>query len=158
MSLFWSTQDQLGAALWSFHTNQFDAAKAVTAGFSGNGSRIVRSQLSIVPLWSTYWLFSSEFWEFPLTFCNALRWLVWCKCRRLCEGGKTGFIFIHNIFTESLFFHYHSSKLLTIFITLLRSLSEWDTYTSNECLLAWNFYVRRKKVWGNENIFFDLPW
>ena len=47
-SLIWSSLDQLGAALWSFHTNKFDAAKAVTAGFSGNGSRILRSQLSIV--------------------------------------------------------------------------------------------------------------
>ena len=48
-SFICSSSDQLGAALWSFHTNQFDAAKAITAGFDGNGSRILRSQFSLVP-------------------------------------------------------------------------------------------------------------
>ena len=43
-SLISSSSDQLSAALWSFHANQFDAAKGVTARSDGTGSRIVRSQ------------------------------------------------------------------------------------------------------------------
>ena len=43
-SLISSSSDQLSSALWFFHVNQFDAAKAVTARSDGTGSRIVRSQ------------------------------------------------------------------------------------------------------------------
>ena len=44
-SLISSSSDQLSSTLWSFHANQFDATKAVTACSDGTGSRIVLSQL-----------------------------------------------------------------------------------------------------------------
>ena len=39
-----SSPDQLSAALWSFHENHFDAAKAATACIAGIGYGLLRSQ------------------------------------------------------------------------------------------------------------------